>query len=242
MLTSSSSSNVVELRQYVLHPGQRETLIDLFDREFVETQEAVGMTLLGQFRDLDRPDNFTWLRGFPDMPSRARSLGAFYDGPVWARFRNAANATMISSDDVRLLRPACSGWRLGERHTPSTAKGLAVATIYPLLPSSVGGFGQFFEDSVYPRIVAAGARPFVMFETEPSANTWPRLPVREGESERCFIWFARFGDHAEYERSVAILDEDVVWREDVKPQLDARLAAAVEVLRLEPTTRSRALP
>ena len=52
---------VVELRQYTLHPGKRDVLIDLFDREFVETQEAVGIKVIGQFRDLDHPDHFVWL-------------------------------------------------------------------------------------------------------------------------------------------------------------------------------------
>src|SRR5213592_627287 len=62
---------IIELRQYTLHPGQRDVLIDLFDREFVETQEACGMRILGQFRDLDDPDQFVWVRSFPDMPARA---------------------------------------------------------------------------------------------------------------------------------------------------------------------------
>src|SRR6185436_19195944 len=52
---SDMRDRVVELRQYTLHPGMRDVLIDLFDREFVETQEALGMTVLGQFRDLDDP-------------------------------------------------------------------------------------------------------------------------------------------------------------------------------------------
>ena len=72
---------VVELRQYTLHPGQRDVLIDLFDREFVETQEAAGMRIIGQFRDLDHPDRFVWLRGFRDMTSRAKALTDFYGGP-----------------------------------------------------------------------------------------------------------------------------------------------------------------
>jgi hypothetical protein len=38
---------VVELRQYTLKPGQREVLIDLFDKYFVESQEAAGMTIIG---------------------------------------------------------------------------------------------------------------------------------------------------------------------------------------------------
>jgi len=96
---------VIELRQYTLVPGQRETLIDIFDGNFVEPQDAAGMTVIGQFRDLDRPDMFVWLRGFASMDRRRQALAAFYDGPVWAAHRDAANATMIDSDNVLLLRP-----------------------------------------------------------------------------------------------------------------------------------------
>src|SRR6476661_6906537 len=97
---------IVELRQYTLHSGKRDVLIDLFDREFVETQEEVGMKVIGQFRDLDHRDSFVWLRGFPDMTSRAKALNDFYSGPVWKAHREAANATMIDSDNVLLLCPA----------------------------------------------------------------------------------------------------------------------------------------
>jgi len=44
---------VLELRQYTLHPVKRDVLIDLFEREFVERQEALGMKLVGQFRDAE---------------------------------------------------------------------------------------------------------------------------------------------------------------------------------------------
>src|SRR5438105_1362157 len=91
---------IVELRQYTLRPGTRDTLIELFDREFVESQEASGMRIIGQFRDLDNPDRFVWLRGFPDMATRAQVLQAFYGGPVWKAHRDIANATMIDSDNV----------------------------------------------------------------------------------------------------------------------------------------------
>ena len=49
---------IYELRQYTLWPGKRDALVDLFDREFVESQEATGMRVDGQFRDADRPDRF----------------------------------------------------------------------------------------------------------------------------------------------------------------------------------------
>ncbi|HET8873664.1 MAG TPA: NIPSNAP family protein, partial [Gaiellaceae bacterium] len=99
---------IVELRQYTLRPGQRDVLIDLFARELVAGQEALGMTILGQFRDLNDPDRFVWVRGFRDMATRPGALEAFYTGPVWKQHGKAANATMIDSDDVLLLRPAGS--------------------------------------------------------------------------------------------------------------------------------------
>jgi hypothetical protein len=40
----SETCSVFELRQYTLRPGQRDVLIELFDRELVETQEAVGIS------------------------------------------------------------------------------------------------------------------------------------------------------------------------------------------------------
>src|ERR1035438_10579967 len=110
---ASQVDRVIELRQYTLHPRQRDVLIDLFDREFVETQESVGMRSMGQFRDLDDPNRFVWLRGFADMASRALGLEAFYGGPVWAAHRNAANATRIDSANALLPRPCPPGAGVG---------------------------------------------------------------------------------------------------------------------------------
>src|SRR4051812_41387735 len=126
--TTMDTGTVIELRQYALHPGRREDLIGLFEERFIEPQHAAGIHLLGQFRDLDDADRFVWLRGFSDMPARTGALRSFYGGPVWAANRSAANATMIDSDNVLLLRP------LDEAHSPLLQPGtsLVVATIYLL--------------------------------------------------------------------------------------------------------------
>lgn len=89
--TSGSSardcSPIVDLRQYTPYPGARDELIRLFDSEFVETQEAVGMRIIGQFRDLADPNRFVWMRGFPDMPSRGKALTDFLCS--WRRMEGA---------------------------------------------------------------------------------------------------------------------------------------------------------
>src|SRR2546430_17389033 len=100
---------IVELRQYTLHRGKRDVLIDLFDREFIEPQETLGMNILGQFRDLDDPDRFVWLRGFRDMASRAAALQAFYGGAGWEGHRETANWAMSGLDYVVFFRSQRAG-------------------------------------------------------------------------------------------------------------------------------------
>lgn len=214
---------IVELRQYTLHPGRRDELIELFEREFVESQEAAGMTLIGQFRDLDDPDRFVWLRAFPDMESRRRSLEAFYDGPLWRAHRAAANATMISSDDVLLLEPLGPdrGFVLADRRPPGAPSpgGRVLGGVHVLDPADDGLRDRFRKETA-PALRDAGATSVAALVTHDGPNTWPRLPVREGE--RVLVWFAAFSDPAAAEAARTLLPGPPVQR-----------------LRLEPAARSR---
>jgi hypothetical protein len=235
---------VLELRQYTLKPGQRDVLIELFEREFIESQEADGIRLIGQFRDLDRPDRFVWIRGFADMSARAEALGAFYGGPVWKAHRDAANATMIDSDNVLLLRPvdASSAFAPPTTSRPPIGAGLRpalriLATIYSLETPVDADFRQFFDTHVEPAQIEAGARRIALLETEPAVNTFPRLPVREGEN--VFVSFAAFADDATLREYDADLAASPRWARQVLPELMKRLKAPPERLMLEPTARSQ---
>jgi len=234
---------IVELRQYTLHPGKRHVLIDLFDREFIEPQEALGMKIIGQFRDVNNRNRFVWLRGFRDMASRAQALQDFYGGPVWKAHREAANATMVDSDNVLLLRPALptSGFSLEGKNRSRTGSNegrneLIVATIYYFGAPVSAGFVEFFEQTLKPAVTGAGASILAYFVTEDSENTFPALPVREGEN--VFVWFARFNDQTAYELHVAALGRSPRCRDEISGELARRLKQAPEVLKLSPTTLS----
>jgi hypothetical protein len=194
--------------------------------------------VLGQFRDIDRPDVFTWLRGFPDMESRRVSLTSFYDGPVWRAHHDATNATMITWNNVCLLRPTHPGSALAadaERGRP--AESLILATVYSLEPRVAPSFGRLFEETVRPELAAAGAAPIAAYETEPSVNTYSALPIRE--NERVFAWFARFSSVAAFHEHERVLAASYRWRNVVTPAIGTHLRSPPEVHRLQPTTRSR---
>jgi quinol monooxygenase YgiN len=233
---------IVELRQYTLRPGQRDVLIELFDREFVDTQEDTGMKVIGQFRDLNDPNRFVWVRGFSDMDSRKRALTDFYGGPIWKAYREAANATMIDSDNVLLLRPASppAGFSVAENTRPKSGadevrKQVVVTTVYYFDAPVPTGFTEFFEKQMKPEVTAAGGKILAYLVSENSENTFPALPVRENEN--VFVWFARFNDAAAYDRYLAELNQSGPWQ-NIHADLTRRIKGDPEVMRLSPTARS----
>jgi hypothetical protein len=226
---------VVELRQYTLVPGGRDALISLFERHFIERQEATGIIVIGQFRDLNNPDRFVWLRGFSDMDSRARQLEEFYGGPIWKKHRDAANATMIDSDNVLLLRPARtnSGFRLENLKRPpvgtrENANGLIVATIFHLAGSR-DSFIEFHETEIAPVLMKLGPSILATFVTENHPNTFPALPVREGTD--VFVSFSRFANREAYEQHASSVAGPISGKQTA-------LIKTLETLLLAPTARS----
>ncbi|WP_189296000.1 NIPSNAP family protein [Streptomyces cinerochromogenes] len=232
---------VIELRQYTLRPGRRDELIELFDQEFVEPQEEAGMLVLGQFRDLDDPDRFVWLRGFRDMAARHRALTAFYDGPVWAKHGPQANATMIDSDDVLLLRPLSDEHGFTVSPTERRPAGapapdrFVCATVWSFPPGRHDGIA-LIRDGLLPLLRQTGPEPLAALTTETAHNTFPRLPVRAGENVAAV--FTSYPDESTYRRHLADVQTHPVARDEILPRIERERTAAPRTLRLAPTGRS----
>lgn len=234
---------MLELRQYTLYPGQRDVLVALFEREFIESQEEREARLVGQFRDTQRPERFVWLRGFQDMRSREAMLKSFYGGPVWKAHREAANATMLDSSDVLLLKPLA-----GRRGFPAPGRGrppvearevpgsLIVVTILHRAAPVDEAFLGFFERELVPELARTGGAPLAVLQTEPATNTFPALPVREGE--QVLVYFTRFESREAYHTHEARREGSRSWKETVRPTLRGHLKAEPQTLVLEPTARS----
>lgn len=233
----AAQDDVVELRQYTLRGGQREVLVSLFEKDFIESQNALGAHVLGIFRDLDDPDRFVWLRGFKNMAARPTALASFYGGPVWHAHGKAANVTMIDSDNVLLLRPAGPGLGVPARQaTRAASGGIIGATIYYLHDVDAKQFCEVFDQAILPRLLSAGAQPIARLVAEDSPNNFPRLPIRE--RDRAFVWLARWRDLAAEEAFVAKFRELSGWRDSVPDAVLPALMEKPERLRLAPTARS----
>jgi hypothetical protein len=231
-----SSHSVFELRQYTLRGAQRNTLISIFEKHFIESQVALGAIVVGMFLDLDDPDRFVWIRGFRDMSVRRQALEAFYGGPIWHTYGAAANATMIDSDNVLLLRPASTGQGFAELSAKNAVAGAVFAAdIYYLDSAPVAQFSQFFDRILAPVITAAGGQVVARLTAEESRND-SRLPVRE--HDRTYVCISRWAHPEAHEMFVRHYAGLSGWRDSAPEVILPALMRKPERLRLEPTERS----
>lgn len=233
---SMATASVVELRQYTMRPGRRDTLVELFERELMEPQQELGMRVGGVFHDRDRPDRFVWFRGFADMAARHRGLTEFYSGPVWRRHGAAANATMLDSDDVLLLRPTVPAHPVQDPRPDADAappgREWVLITVYEHPVDE--DLTRWLAVEVHPLLEDVLGVPVGTWRTEPAVNTVPSLPVRDDAN--VFVWTATFADEAHYLDAWAALRAEPAWRRRVEPRLTALTGR--RHLRLRPTARS----
>ena len=236
-----SSHSVLELRQYKIVHGKRDEFISLFDERFVESQEALGMRLVGQFRDLDDEDRFTWIRSFRDMQARGEELNAFYFGPVWMANRQRANPMLVDNDNVLLLRPATpelafasENGRPGIDAVVGQPKTILGAIEY-LWKTPEEGFTAFFTSDLMPILQHAGLTIVGGYVPEEADNNFPRLPVRP--DRKIFVWFATAPNETALDRSLSELQQNPRWAKTMRQLMEFE-ERKPQFLRLQPTARS----
>ncbi len=234
--------NILEIRNYLLQPGITEHFIDYFEAHFIASQQDVNISILGQFRVVGEPDHFVWLRGFSDMQRRLVSLRAFYEGPVWQKYGPLANAMMIDSDNVRLLRPltAIADLTCGltadqmaaelAAGTISPMTGMIAIDIYRVKPGKRAELIDEFQRLATSASLREAFQLRGYFVTEMAENTFPRLPVIQNEDE--FVVITAY----ESERSALEIREQVM--NQLIDAIDAHPAIGLESHLLRPTLRS----
>lgn len=97
---------VIELRLYRIAPGMRVRFRKFFNDRTLEAQERSGMSVCGQFDDLDDENLFVWLRGFPGLVERDRRKADFYQSAYWLEELQDEAFSMIEDySNVLLLTP-----------------------------------------------------------------------------------------------------------------------------------------
>ena len=80
---------IYELRIYRFHPGRKPTFLRYFKvaRTFME---KYGVTFVTAWENVEREDEFIWMRSFSSLKQRQKAIDAYYGSPSgsrsWARY------------------------------------------------------------------------------------------------------------------------------------------------------------
>ena len=96
---------IVEVRTYKIKPGKRDDFIRFFETRAIPALTSHGMKVMGPFLDLESPDTFVFLRGFPSLEAREEMKNAFYEGPLWKNELESIAMPMIESYQVMVTEP-----------------------------------------------------------------------------------------------------------------------------------------
>lgn len=242
VLTSSQTKTdafpVVEFRRYTIKPGGREQFAQYFQSYFPEAFQQLNAMALGQFLERDHQNGFTWLRGFPNIETRAIANSAFYYGPVWKEHRVTLNNLIDDSDNVILMHPLEPGRGIPVLPAvdPVTeadgAHGILVAQLFAVKPDEVENFARQVEP-VFARYREAGIREAGVLVTLNVANNFPQLPVRSDGPY--LLWLGLVKNQTMLEKS---------WQPMMELASNAfndtrLLRQPVETITMDPTSRSR---
>jgi NIPSNAP len=72
-----------ELRQYQTHPGKRDRLVEVMERDVIPFQTSKGMVIVGSFVGEEDANAYVWLRRFDDEAQRVAQYAAVYESDHW---------------------------------------------------------------------------------------------------------------------------------------------------------------
>lgn len=207
--THSQNVKVIELRNYLIRPEQRDNYIDAFESKLIDTLNLMKNYVLGQYRVKDAKDHFVWIRGFDDMPSRKVALKNFFASEFWTRNQSIPGKYLVNYMNVYLLRPFDISSGKGDSSITfktqwfGRQKGLAVIDFYianDRLPQMID-----FVKNKYDSIMrAAGVKNISYWVSEPEPNNFPDLPAFQDKNLLVSISF--FKDEREYESILNKID------------------------------------
>jgi hypothetical protein len=206
-MADSSYSNFLELRIYPVYEDKRDRFLAYFEENSLGAQEVLGMRIWGQFRDLDTPGHFVWLRGYRSMEKRGKGLTTFYNSPVWSESAGAVG-TMLAGParHVHFLEPAADGSGFANFKRPLIVSevaedknsGVVVAMVF--LVQEIDGVPAMLESvqrSIVPGLEAAGGVTLGLFTSSDESNNFPMLPFIQDET--VVVWFGSFESRDAYE-------------------------------------------
>jgi hypothetical protein len=238
-LNANQNIKVIELRNYLVRQGRRDEFINLFEENFVHSQNTLGGYILGQYRIKGAVDNFFWIRGFKDMSARYKFLNDFYFGSlIWKQHKSEANSMLLNNDNVYLLKPLNLKDSSNDAESSFNTnwfgqeKGVAVVDFYTS-NTKREKLIEFVRKKYSAILNASKIENASFWTSETNPNEFTGLPVFQDKNLLVQITFYK----NEFEYQTKMKDTDSKMNDELKSEM-ADLVTIKNTLFIYPTEKS----
>ncbi|HEV8082203.1 MAG TPA: hypothetical protein VGP55_03335 [Chitinophagaceae bacterium] len=203
------SIGVIELRNYVLKQGMRDSFINYFEENLIQSQRTLKGYPIGQYRVKGYEDNFCWIRGFENMKERSSFLPSFYLGPSWQQHKKIPNSLLVNNDNVHLLSPIIlQNDSLVSVHSINSAllipkSGITVIDFFTA-NTKLELLKKLFAKSFLPLLKANELNAYTLWVSEAMPNDFPQLPVFQDKN--LLVMITHFKNELEYSEATKKID------------------------------------
>lgn len=194
------SIGVIELRNYVLKQGMRDSFINYFEENLIQSQWALKGFPMAQYRVKGYEDNFFWIRGFENMQERSSFLPSFYFGPAWKQHKQIPNSLIANNDNVHLLMPITLNDSIVSVSSINSSllipkTGIVVIDFYTA-NTKLELLKKLFANSFLPLLKTIGINDYTLWVSESEPNDFPQLPVFQDKN--LLVMITHFKNELEY--------------------------------------------
>ena len=219
-------SNYLEFRVYPTQKGQRDPFLDYFEAQYLESQEAQGMRIWGQFKDLNHAENFVWMRGYRSMAERKEGLLSFYTGDHWQKTSpKLAQFLVAPPKHIHFLEPISPERGFDHRHmrVDYPHDGGVVVALFYRVEGALAPLVEKIQNKVISSFTKAGGKELGLFRSSNEANNFPALPFIE--DEKVMVWFSSFESQKAFEAAIKNIPPELVPFESflLEPGMRSRL-------------------
>jgi len=199
---TAPQSSYLELRVYETKPDQRDRFLAHFEEHYLESQEAEGMRIWGQFRDVETEHNFVWMRGYAVLAERPASLMRFYTSALWYETSPKVGEMLaMKAKHVHFLGPITDADAFDDgldRRDEAHDRGLVVVHLFATTSDAAPRIG-WLREKLTPALEENGARTLGLFRSSDEENNFPMLPYIEDEP--ALVWIGSYPDRESYDSS-----------------------------------------
>lgn len=93
-----------ELRQYRMHPGQRDNWVKCMEEEIIPFQVSKGMVIMGSFVGEEDDGLYVWIRRFDSEEERKQLYKDVYESDYWKNEIAPKVPSMIDREAIEVKR------------------------------------------------------------------------------------------------------------------------------------------